>query len=305
MKYIHSLFIAIFLLGFACTSHMQPLATPVEIYYKAILPLTNTIRAIASDWDNVVSIKDRWTRWTGTTKAVLSKIWLATKLFMSTEIKDDIFKSWNFKIKDFNGDTIYGVDDFVDYFAQKYHPSIIDIKQQLVDAFTAVKPIRSTISLYQELAIPVVVWTNNNFISYQLKLKSLNHKLNFTRSMPFEPVAVFVAGKNSNVSDEIYDIQGKPYESYFLKAYYYTKKQLNLNDNDIVAFIDDLAENIDAAREVAKKHNLPLIAIQYTTPEQLEYDFGLLMESAGDVVFTDMNPKELDDYLFYREDRVK
>lgn len=132
-----------------------------------------------------------------------------------------------------------------------------------------VSPIKSTITLYKQLGIPVVVWTNNHRDSYESKIKKIN----------LTPRGSFVVKKNCKVSMLYapYSKWGKPHPLYYTKAYDYTKHLLKLSDNDVVVFVDDKAENVNAARNVAKKYSLPIIAIQYTTPAQLRSDFNWLM----------------------------
>jgi len=139
--------------------------------------------------------------------------------------------------------------------------------------FIAVKPIKSTITLYNSLNLPIVVWTNNSFNSYKSKLKTIHKKC------PIYPKAVFTAenGINKNRPANAYSTKEKPDEAYYLKAYAYTRKVLNLKKTDVVLFIDDKPENINAARAVAQRYKLPIMAIQYTNHRQLHHDINLLI----------------------------
>lgn len=306
MKSIRSVYIILMcgmlLFGIGCqTKDSDKVTTSVEEYYKGQLP-TN-IKAIASDWDKVISTSN-WS-WLGVAWTVKSKLPLGLKLlFTRADVRADIKKAIKLNLVDNNGKRIYGTGNFVDYFAQKYNPSITEIKQPLVNYLGSVIPIASTVYLYQETKLPVAIWTNNDYESYKAKLDNLNGQLQSN----LNPVAAFVAGDNPDSPEEAFSIEGKPSENYYAKAYAYTKKQLNLGDNDVIVFVDDQAENIDGARETAKKFNLPIVAVQYTTPEQLKYDFDLLTSPAlqNVPVFAQgfMEPKELDDYLFNREARI-
>lgn len=293
-------------LSIGCFSK-DPIAvsTPVEEYYKGQQPVE--IKAIASDWDQVISNKDKWAQNWGYLKLIKpNRLWSALKLWARADVRDDIKKAKKHSLIDENGNPIkiYGAGNYIDYFAQKYDPSLAEIRQPLVEVLASVKPIKSTIALYQELGLPVVVWTNNDHESYNAKLANLNQQI----QPQFSPVAGFAVEQDEAKSSEASSLTGKPTADYYTKAYEYTKNKLNLGDKDTVVFVDDMAENIDAARQVAKEQNLPIVAIQYTTPEQLKNDFALLARPAGQVA-SEMapgfiEPKELDGYLFNRDQRV-
>lgn len=155
------------------------------------------------------------------------------------------------------------------------------------------EPITSTIELYNSLKLPVVVWTNNDFSSYKSKLDTVKKKLNSLKpSISFEPKGVVVAGGKckKGIARSKHE---KPAESYYRKAYTYTKNRLKLGAKDVIVFVDDLAENVNAAREVARQCNLPIIAIQYKTAGQLSSDFKWLMSQSKIVGYSDASAVDL------------
>jgi len=253
--------------------------TSVEEYYQGTLPLAD-IGAIASDWDQVIANTDEWKRnMRIITTLLLSEPWATLKLCFNSEMWSDIKKAKKHLLLDpKTGHKIYGSDNYVQFFIDKYGSQLGSVKESLVDIINEVNPIYSTCALYATLGFPLVIWTNNNYVSYEAKLANLNkHATADTKGIPMNPQTVFVAGSNPDFPEEQRNLKGKPDKEYYTRAYAYTKKALNLSDTASVIFVDDMAVNVHGLREVAKELNLPLIGIQYTTPEQLEYDFNLLM----------------------------
>lgn len=305
---------ALFLANIGNAKDPGAIAASVEEYYQGKLPLAD-ISVIASDWDQVISNKPGyWRRNVDIIKAVSPMLWSAIKLCFNSEVRADIKKATKHQLFDpITGHKIYGSGNYIQFFADKYDPQLAIIKQPLMDAVNAVNPIYSTCAFYAQLGLPLVIWTNNDYESYKAKLDNLNKyfKPEF-KGIPLKPLAVFVAGANPDLPEDQKSLKGKPDKEYYTKAYAYTKKALGLSDTAQVIFVDDMADNVHGAREFAKESNLPLIAVQYTTPEQLVYDFNLLLGKEVPSVIQDVpaeqmpeyiDPKELDTYLYNRDDR--
>jgi hypothetical protein len=164
----------------------------------------------------------------------------------------------------------------------------------IMKALSYAKPINATIELYQKLQsmhIPILIVTNNDKETLDLKLHNMNKELLKNQKTIFEPEAVFYAGlHDSTISDDCYCLEGKPSIAYYKKAFAYAQKIVDdTHNNWLYIFIDDQEKNIQAMREYAQSHNLPIIAFQRTTSKRLmkdlEWLFGtqFLAESLVDI----------------------
>jgi hypothetical protein len=165
---------------------------------------------------------------------------------------------------DKEGNRIIGGYATVDYFVKEYMPWATEAdKARMRSVMAAVKPIDAVIDYYQSLDMPIVVWTNNDQVTYNVKMKTINALRTKAKKLPLYPNMEFVsiATGNPGANDKS---NVKPNLEYYKKVYEDTCKFFGLQLGELkVFFVDDNPVFVEAARKAAKFYSLPIEAYWY------------------------------------------
>jgi hypothetical protein len=261
-------------------------AVSTRTYYKNSL-LVNAIRtgkhidsalpvniAVVSDWDAVIANQrtNFGSTWQITRIVGLKSVGKAFRANRRNLVKKGA-------LYDKDGIKLVGAGNCIRYFGETI-PAFRTNHTNIMEALACAKPIYGNIALFQRLHqgdIPIIVWTNNDKEIFDLKLKNLNKRLLHAGCPEFELQGSFYAGKYQcdGTPENQYSPAGKPELAYYEKALLYTKHTVGDIDNSwIYIFIDDKAENVNAARVYAEKTGLPLIAIQCNNHKKFRRDIA-------------------------------
>lgn len=200
---------------------------------------------------------------------------------------------------DKSGYRIIGGPATVAYLTAAYMPWATQLdKMRMLSTMGAVTPIDAVIDFYQSLDMPIVVWTNNDQVTYDAKLKTVNALRTKAGKLPFHPNMEFVSIPTGKVgAKERSNV--KPYPEYYKKAYEDTCRFFNVKPGELmIFFVDDCDAFVEGARAAAKIYDLPIRAYPVALKDSLEIDLMLFSPEMQSLV------KELEESLHAYEESL-
>jgi hypothetical protein len=162
-------------------------------------------------------------------------------------------------------------------------PRLMRYYTKLLRAMAHTKPIHTTIDVYQQLqqmyAIPLIVWTNTDLDLFVMKYKDCNYRRASKQLQTLMLDGYFCVGQptDKELVPQCTDVK-KPHPDFYTKAVAYSKQVVGDTDGSwLYLYIDDKAQHVNAARAYAAQTSAPIIAIQYTTWQQLSADLEYLL----------------------------
>ncbi len=136
-------------------------------------------------------------------------------------------------------------------------------KIRISSAITAVLPKDHMIDYANGLNVPYVVWTNNDRVTYDLKVQSMNAIRAASGRAGFNPLSVHTVIP-TGIPGATDKSNKKPHVEYYQRVYAETCDALGLQHGEIlVIFIDDKKENVVGAQQAAELYNLPIKAYHH------------------------------------------
>jgi len=189
----------------------------------------------------------------------------ALPLFCNRFFIRDVLAAWSARgLYDEADNKIVGGYQTVDYLIKKYMPWATEADRiRISSAITAVLPKDHMIDYVTSLQVPYVVWTNNDQVTYNLKVQAINSMREEAGKALFSPLSVHTviptglpgATDKSNT---------KPHAEYYQRVYTETCTTLGLQHGELlVIFVDDKKENVIGAQQAAELYNLPIKAYHH------------------------------------------
>lgn len=227
---------------------------------------------IATDADGVVFKFDYW-HWA---KLFMRYPHRAVPLLLNENFKRDVRMSKSSGgLYDKDGNKIIGSFATVDYLIQEYMPWANELdRQRMLSAASEVKPINPVIDLYQsqQKNVPLVVWTNNDQYTYDIKVQKINALRLKEGLQAFEPlmVSTVIATGNPGAKDKI---NAKPHVEYYQRVYADTCAFFGMQPGELlILFVDDDMRNILGAIDAAEQYKIPIEPIYFNgNAKTLEY----------------------------------
>lgn len=181
---------------------------------------------------------------------------------------------------DASGHPVIGAEASIAYLVAKYMTWATEQdKERFHSAVSAVVPNDDVIDYATQLTVPYVVWTNNDPITYGIKVTSVNGVRAKADKAIFEPVSVHTSVSTGAAGSTACD-NTKTHTEYFQRVYSETCAQFGLQPGELlVIFIDDNYEYVENARKAATEYGFPIKAYQYASSmkyliKEFQYDDG-------------------------------
>jgi hypothetical protein len=159
-------------------------------------------------------------------------------------------------------------------------PSLKPYREKLIYRLNKVSPRPDMIRFLNMLRIagsPLMIATNNDYESLQLKITHLNKKLKKQKIRPFYYDACFCAGSCPELIDESapdgmpagFVYGGKDTDEYFSAFFDFVEAEFGLDKHEtLFIYIDDLDKNVERARRVAEENGVQLYGVHRNRPDK-------------------------------------